>query len=268
MAHKIKHILFVVEGIERDLGIINNLSAVFFNHRYDITCLCIPADMNIYMLYNLLKKDDFETDVVEVLREKVPLAKEKLDGKARGDSAEVYFFFDFDEHANNVYRADNLDVLKEMLEKLDNETEMGKLYISYPMIEAARDYVANHCETISGDCFRSQNEFGSYKNDSGKNQDHNDIRKYDYVRWNEIIMCYVNRVSCLFELNFLDRNLFVKTITPLSLFEKEKQFYLKDEKVFILSCLPEFLIDYSEKYWINAIKNRKKPFKKRSCKFK
>lgn len=61
-------------------------------------------------------------------------------GLSREDFSEVYLFFDYDAHQTNLGKAVNEDVIRQMLESFDNETENGKLYISYPMVEALRDY--------------------------------------------------------------------------------------------------------------------------------
>ena len=127
MSLKKKRILFVVEGLRREMGIFDNLGTVFFNEKSDVITLPVPADMNIYMLYAAMKKDDFETDVMELLKERIPAAKKILEPYCRDDFAEVYFFFDFDAHSNNLHEMDNVDALREMLEKLNNETEMGKV---------------------------------------------------------------------------------------------------------------------------------------------
>lgn len=117
-----------------------------------------------------MKADDFETDIVEVLRENVPDAAHLLKGHGRNDFAEVFLFFDFDVHANNLREKNNLDALREMLGVFNNETELGKLYISYPMIEALRDRVVDGCHLANGHCHREVEAFTTYKGDSVKTQ--------------------------------------------------------------------------------------------------
>ena len=88
-----KLFLFIVEGAKREIGILKNLASVFFNDKSDVVTIPVPADMNIYMFYNVLKKDNFETDVVELLKEKVPKAKRILKDYTRNSFAEIYYFF-------------------------------------------------------------------------------------------------------------------------------------------------------------------------------
>ena len=50
-----------------------------------------------------------------------------------------------------------------MLQSFDNETENGKLYISYPMVEALRDYKPGICGDRT-DCFVATTDMKEYKN--------------------------------------------------------------------------------------------------------
>lgn len=93
------------------------------------------------MLWKQIQKDEYETDLIELIREYNKDAAEKLKGYSRDDFSEIYLFFDYDGHNCNLSATDpdGTAVLGEMLETFDNETELGKLYINYPMVEAIRD---------------------------------------------------------------------------------------------------------------------------------
>lgn len=136
---------FIVEGEAREPLIIDNISKVFFAHG-NFKIITLPAGQNIYMLWKKLKEDDFDTDIIEVLREEHEELEEQLAGLSRDDFSEVYLFFDYDGHQNNLAEDDDENVLDQMLISFDNETENGKLYISYPMVEALRDFESGVCE--------------------------------------------------------------------------------------------------------------------------
>ena len=120
--------VFIVEGEVREPQIIDNISKIFFSHG-NYTVITLPAGENIYMLWKQLKADDFDTDVIEVLRESNDEIKKQLTGLSRDDFSEVYLFFDYDAHQTNLGKTVNEDVIHQMLESFDNETENGKLYI-------------------------------------------------------------------------------------------------------------------------------------------
>jgi predicted secreted protein len=84
---------FIVEGEVREPQIIDNISKVFFAHG-NFKIITLPAEENIYMLWKKLKADDFDTDIIEVLRESNDVIREQLEGLSRDDFSEVYLFFD------------------------------------------------------------------------------------------------------------------------------------------------------------------------------
>lgn len=61
-------VLFVVEGVKREVAIFDAVMSFFFPNR-KFSYAILPAGSNIYMLYQKLKADDFETDIVEVIKE-------------------------------------------------------------------------------------------------------------------------------------------------------------------------------------------------------
>lgn len=107
------------------------------------------------MLWKQLQQDAFQTDIIEIVREYDPLARKLLRNYSRDDFSEVYLFFDYDGHQGNLGQAEGVsgdEVLKAMLQAFDNETDQGKLYVSYPMAEALRDYIPGRCANLTG-CF-------------------------------------------------------------------------------------------------------------------
>ena len=139
MDHK-KNVLLIYEGVKAEENLLNNMVKNFFASKADISILNCPADGNIYMLWTRLKKDEFETNVVDVLKEMSMVAKERLKDLRASDFSEIYLFFDYDGHSDNVPKEYlNKDILSEMLKTFNNETELGKLYVSYPMIESIKE---------------------------------------------------------------------------------------------------------------------------------
>ena len=186
---------FIVEGEAREPQVIDNISRVFFKHG-NFKIITLPAGENIYMLWKKLKADDFDTDIIEVLRESNKKIREQLKGLSRDDFSEVFLFFDYDVHQTNLGKSDDGDVINQMLESFDNETENGKLYISYPMVEALRDFEAGKCG--NGDnCFVEISDLAKYKNISSRNSLNPHFRDYNIDVWKEIIDVFSMRVSCL-----------------------------------------------------------------------
>lgn len=101
---------FIVEGEVREPQIIDDISKIFFSHR-NYTVITLPAGENIYMLWKQLKEDDFETDIIEVLRESNDEIRKQLMGLSRDDFSEVYLFFDYDAHQTNLGKDVQEDVV-------------------------------------------------------------------------------------------------------------------------------------------------------------
>ena len=256
---------FIVEGEAREPQVIDNISKVFFKHR-NFKIITLPAGENIYMLWKKLKEDDFDTDIIEVLRESNKKIREQLEGLSRDDFSEVFLFFDYDAHQTNLGKTDD-DVINQMLESFDNETENGKLYISYPMVEALRDFETGKCGNRNN-CFVEISDLAEYKNISSKNSLNPHFRDYDIDVWKEIIDVFSMRISCLLgNVEVVSYDQYLDTARPYDIFMCE-QALAGNNKVFIISAFPEFLVDYfGMKLWRTCVKHTKNQLDNCNCKY-
>ena len=253
---------FIVEGEAREPQIIDNISKVFFSHG-NFKIITLPAGQNIYMLWKKLKADDFDTDIIEVLRENSDDISKQLDGLSRDDFSEVYLFFDYDTHQTNLGKEDDVDAVAQMLESFDNETENGKLYISYPMVEALRDYKPGVCGDRAA-CFVTTTDMKEYKNTSAIRAVNPQFKEYGFENWKEIIDVFAMRVSCLIgSADTVEYEHYSAKIGPYQIYLCEAKKADK-EGTFVLSAFPEFLIDYfGLKLWRTCVKHRRN--KQESC---
>ena len=245
---------FIVEGEAREPLIIENISRVFFTHA-NFKIITLPAGQNIYMLWKKLKEDDFETDIIEVLREEHEVLKEQLEGISRDSFSEIYLFFDYDGHQNNLSREDDYDVLDQMLSSFDNETENGKLYISYPMVEALRDFEEGKCGK-TGQCFVTAEDMENYKFMSASRSFHPQFKNYDITVWKHLIEVFAMRVSCLMGCERTAAyEQYAEAVNPLEIYKME-EIEMQKQRVFILSAFPEFLVDYfGVRLWKTCVKH-------------
>ena len=245
---------FIVEGEAREPLIIDNISKVFFVHA-NFKIITLPVGQNIYMLWKKLKEDDFDTDIIEVLREEHEELKEQLEGISRDDFSEVYLFFDYDGHQNNLSEDDDSDVLEQMLVSFDNETKNGKLYISYPMVEALRDFEEGKCGK-EGRCFIPIAEIGNYKFVSAEHSFHPSFKDYDITVWKSLIEVFAMRISCLMDSKrTITYEQYAEELGPLAIYKMESD-EIRKQMVFVLSAFPEFLLDYfGVKLWRTCVKH-------------
>ena len=234
---------FIVEGEAREPLIIDNISKVFFKHA-NFKIITLPAGQNIYMLWKKLQ----------------------LEGISRDDFSEVYLFFDYDGHQNNISEEDDADVLEQMLVSFDNETENGKLYISYPMVEALRDFEEGKCGK-EGQCFVPIAEIGNYKFVSAERSFHLGFKDYDITVWKSLIEVFAMRISCLMEGDsMITYEQYTEAGSPFSIYKMEEN-ELQEQMVFVLSAFPEFLLDYfGVKLWRTCVKHTGDLSKQEGCK--
>lgn len=254
-------VLFIVEGADRDWRFVNRMTGCFMQGSFKANIVSLPAEQNIYMLYSRLAEEGFDVDLVEILRESVPAAAKALKGVSRRDVAEIYLFFDYDPHQDNVpsdgFSSD--DIVENMLEAFDNETENGKLYISYPMVEALYDYRAGQCQAFSN-CFVPLSEIGGYKKLSGCGNP-NAGGHMDIQQWKDAIGVFALRAACLFNIEALSYEEYRERVTPQSIHTLERELVEGKRQVFVLSAFPEFLLDYfPKKFWNSMAKKRRLKF--------
>lgn len=142
--------LFVFEG-EAEERLFRTLKHLFLNHEDEVVCV---FRSNIYALYSRLKKhsvfedklQDSEFDTVSVLNDiLLDTGDHTLERYVEEGSvfAEVFLFFDYDlHHHRGCTLQDNNVQLMDMLNYFSDESDAGKLYINYPMVEAYR-YIKN-----------------------------------------------------------------------------------------------------------------------------
>lgn len=146
-------ILFVFEGSKDEPKVYDTIKSLYLKTSEDVIYV---FNSNIYGLYNKIKSEysDFKdiadsADVVALLRKMHP----ESDLKNVSESSQIdqiFLFFDYDfQHAFHVRKQhpeleideiinDDNNRLEELLDFFCEETEMGKLYINYPMIEALK----------------------------------------------------------------------------------------------------------------------------------
>ena len=125
-----KKILFLVEGKKAEYDAIKTIAKNMFNlidENYEV----YSYNPSIYELYDELNRDS-DLDLIGLLIEKRLISLSY--NETRNDIfSQIYLVFDFEPH----YQKYSDDKIIELLNFFNEETENGKLYINYPMFEAA-----------------------------------------------------------------------------------------------------------------------------------
>lgn len=267
------NILFIVEGERLEPEVINRMAEVY-GLRCDISSVCT----NIHILYHHLKQDDGYSDVIPVLREilrsrlgslekRSPSSEQKRKicrtqedmAKLERSFASVYLVFDSELHHRSNDTLAPLDIidinvadLKEMLEFFDSETNQGKLYVNYPMMESYRDcddfFDSGYRDRlVSLDILFGRTPAMGYKSLVAS-------RRLANVRNQHISQKQFNRLTCMnvFKLNWMKNHTwlkpnydnFLKIAQQERILELEHDFCRSHNAVAVLNSLLFFIIDY------------------------
>lgn len=225
-------ILFIFEGERTEKQIADNLTKHFIGENSVIQCAYCA---NIYRLYKDISEDE-DLDTFSLLKE-LPSNEEILARYSRNDFAEIYMFFDYDGHDTI---ADDKTVAK-LLYFFNEETLSGKLFISYPMVEAVK-----HFSDIID--FRRLTikiaESTNYKQivDSDAKNELKDFRKYTKEIWVSLIELHLRKMNYIITRNY---SLPTENSSQNYIFNMQLENYINiDSTVAVLSSFPIFLFDY------------------------
>ena len=228
-------ILFVFEGERTERLLLESFKRYYFREN-GRSLIAASYGTAIYSLYNELRNDEF-LDLVELLRERSDLNREALQGIERDDISEVYLFFDHDGHTSN---ADD-EKLRALLDYFDEETDAGKLYISYPMLEAIKHIqdelsFSEVCAPIA-----NNSRYKGLVSDVCK-PELKHLNALEKHHWELINHQHFMKAWQLFCDDF---SLPESLIPQMTIFEKQLQKHIDTEaSVAVLSAFPLLLLDY------------------------
>lgn len=270
-------ILFIFEGEKREIQIHKTIQYLYFTENMTETRI-VSYCSNIYALYKEMKQlDSFNgmgADIVEILKTKERTqsyrTKPLHDIKDSDAFSEIYLFFDYDikrqDQKNHETVEDQNKCIKEMLNYFDNETEHGKLYINYPMIESIRyfkkslpdnDYAHYTTDLFIGKHFKQQaNDDSYYKNfdficfkinwKKGKIIIPNNQKEIDEIKNNWEHLKNLNTAKAHY---ICSGNNHLPTrksdINQLTIFEHQiDKYVIPYQQIAILNAFPLFIYDY------------------------
>lgn len=259
-------ILLIFEGAKTESDILLNLQK-HYSFRNSVIYASFEAD--IYQLWKMVEDDkDKELDMLEILKERERKTRDnktrnnknrvKLTDISRDDISQIFLFFDYDGHATQA----SDEAIEGMLAHFTNETdEHGKLYISYPMVEAIKhlkvdvdfkDVFVSAKETI-----KCEVTYESYKQLVNRSTSYLHFKKLTKDDWNHIILKNFKKA------NFIVNNLWEKpeyneihVLNQNDIFNHQLQKYITIKgKVAVLSAFPFFIIEYFGEKEFNLLTN-------------
>lgn len=225
-------VLFIFEGPKLEKSITDNLVKFFVNENTIVTCAYCTT---IYKMYAEISNDE-DLDTFNLVKD-IAINKDKLKDFKRSDFAQIYMFFDYDGHATNA----SDKKIKDLLDFFNEETEKGKLYLSYPMVEALK-----HVEDF--DTFEELKvlckENIDYKKVVRQNglESLKHIVKYDNQNWKALIDIHLKKMNKIVNNSYRFPS---EVIDQSVIFDNQLEKYINvDQTIAILSAFPVFLHDY------------------------
>ena len=229
----VNYILFVFEGQVTEHDIMANMRKYYLNTETDGVYLVSSNCSDIYSLYGKLKKDE-DLDIFPLLTEKT--ANAHLSDIKRRQISEIYLFFDYDGHVPGATD----EKLQELLEHFNDETENGKLYVSYPMVESLKHIPEKGFETLT---VKAKEKIGYKKIASDEcKREYISFNKLSHNDWKQLNLSHLKKLNKLVNDTYeLPSKLYEQTV----ILEKQVQNHISTHnEVAVLSCYPIFLLDY------------------------
>ena len=231
-------LLFVFEGQKSEINIIENVSKNFsktfpnISANENVKCAYCTT---IYSLYKAISKDEY-LDMFMLLKEK-EFNKEILKDFNRVDFAEIYLFFDYDGHTSSA----NDDSLSQIINLFNEETAFGKIFISYPMVEALKHISsAINFKELKFEVKKGK-EYKKIVNQSC-DKEYTDFNKYNKDIWVKLVEMHLKKMNFIVNNNFSIPN---DIISQDEIFLKQLEKYIHiDATIAVLSAFPVFIFDY------------------------
>jgi hypothetical protein len=224
--------------------------------------LGFPIGCNIYNLWDIMKKDRFETDVIDIIKERNRKGAELLTNDVARKISEIYLFFDYDPQEGKTHGS---KIIEKLLERFDNATELGKLYINYPMVESIRDIKKeNLCHER---CYVDIADTKTYKECIGKSGNFSDYRKYSLSLWKHFCQHAAKKANCIvnFEYTLPSYDVFISNLTQGNIFSKQKDSHIKNDRICVLNGIQLFLLDFFGEVRWSELLEATEEYKTMSC---
>lgn len=231
-------ILFILEGKKPD-----NSYARLLQEKMAENVVIQQYHTDIYALYSELKKDEY-FDTVSMIAERD--ASFEYD---ESDFSQIYLFFDLDAQ-HDGYEAEALDKFRELLAFFDNETDKGKLLISYPMVEAFDYFSPNFLPNTS------ENKLQVFLYQHGDEKFKTKVTRFR--KNNQSAGNLSLKVDYFVLINFAlldEEDIFNQIIDGTTMLERQIQEVASKKRVYIVSGYAQFIVGYfGSKYFDDILK--------------
>jgi hypothetical protein len=238
-------ILILVEGEKREVQMMKKMFSL-----YDLSDRHIVSyGANIYNLYSEMfeNKNPEDYDLMQVLKSReVDLKKKLIFDEYYSD---ILLIFDLDPQDSNFQQ----EKLYTMQKYFSESSDMGKLYINYPMVESFY-----HMKTISDENFLNRcisfDELKSYKHIVSRETINRDYKKFAKEKSDfsiVILQNFAKALSIISDKEFLYNEIDVGFLDLEKVLHKQLKFLENEKKIYVLCTHIFYIIDYNPKLIID-----------------
>lgn len=260
-------ILFIVEGEVVEPKVLESILSQLDIDKNQI----YSYKTNIYTLYQKLMETFEEDEEYDLFAYLVELESKKtkpdnIINLSRDQIAEIYLLFDLDGHHSEDVEG-NVRKIKKLVTMFNNETSLGKLYISYPMVEALTMYhrlenshINFYQFKINDNMSKSKKKFKSICNNNPKSHHLKKQYTHDDIKW--IMRYHLLLCSEIYRM-IVTRDSYRDIVSVEKTLELQEEYSLENENlIFVYSGIAEFLLDYLKVEELPEINSDEKILKK------
>ena len=242
-------ILVVMEGKQPEGNIFSRLQRSFPEELADFKENLVKTvfTSNIYELYETLCEKGVDWDVVEALK-KHNKNNSEIQNLKRAEFSQTFLFFDLDAHCRKDLATDLIKV-NDLIHYFTDETEMGKMYISYPMVESTN--VCDYDFGLMGDAQRlfaiddcKNDGYKKFANNLNALYSEKMCRANNRDNWLWICSANYKKARWIIKGNAVGWEDDLIQMDQKSIFKGELRFIQENKSVAALSAFPFFLKEY------------------------
>lgn len=241
-----RKILYICEGLQDEPGFLKKLMEKSYP---DVPYRIYPYKTTIHTLASKLSEDyeDFDSgdyDIRLIIREMESDPEQK---KLLSENfTDIIMGFDFDPHHDNP----DFETVKRMLEYFTDSTDMGKLYINYPMMQSFKHFVSLPDPEYK---YRISPPY-DYKKLVGEESRFTDLSKYQYDTFIQIAVQNLVKVWGILHGTFRMPSYNEYLSMDLSeLYQTELEMFWTTDKTHVINTLIFFLIDYNPSTFFSIV---------------
>ena len=233
-------ILLIVEGEFGEKNFYNRLEELTFGEKTAFEFFLYKT--NIYQLYSELNKLEFDADIIDVLKTS-PRHNDNEKDILNNKFAYKYLVFDLD-FQDTRYDC-KYNILHKMIEYFSDETDNGKLYVNYPMLESYRDmkYIGDEEYYQRSISITETKRYKSIVDQRGNTLD---INRYTWNNYLEILKMNIKKANYITIKKLIKGTYknYQDNLTQEKICIKQEMMIKKNGLINVLNCGIFFLLDY------------------------